>query len=118
MYAANYNGIFGPVCDSTGVPWHLWGKEEADVVCRFFNIFFRLATRPCAALWLGGGHRWDRGAFLHIGLYSLSLNALGAQLGLDVTAKIRFGRFGIFFQTNLLWLKDVTSLTQAPTDLA
>ena len=53
MYAANYNGIFGPVCDSTSVPWHVWGKEEAEVVCRFFNIFFRLGpVPPCG--WVAG----------------------------------------------------------------
>ena len=94
MYAANYNGIFGPVCDSTGVPWHLWGKEEADVVCRFFNIFFRLGpVPPCG--WVAGIDGIV-GPFYN-GLYSILLSALGAQLGLDVTAKIRFGRFGIFF---------------------
>ena len=82
VYAANYNGIFGPVCDSTGVPWHLWGKEEAEVVCRFFSIFFRL--RP-----VGGGLRWDRGAFFHLSPYS-QCRASGAQLGLDVIAEIRF----------------------------
>ena len=40
VYAANNDGVFGPVCDSRdslvapGVPG-VWGKEEAEVVCRF-----------------------------------------------------------------------------------
>jgi len=39
VYAANNDGVFGPVCDSRdslvapGVPG-VWGKEEAEVVCR------------------------------------------------------------------------------------
>ena len=91
VYAANYNGIFGPVCDSTGVPWHLWGKEEAEVVCRFFNIFFRLATRPCG--WVAGIDGIVGHFYILVLLLNVSLRASGAQLGLDDVAEIRFGRF-------------------------
>ena len=92
MYAANYNGIFGPVCDSTSVPWHIWGKEEAEVVCRFFNIFF-INTSPCAALWVAGIDGIVGPFYILVLLLKVSLRASGAQLGLDDVAEIRFGRF-------------------------
>ena len=92
MYAANYNGIFGPVCDSTSVPWHVWGKEEAEVVCRFFNIFFRLGpVPPCG--WVAGIDGIVGPFYILVLLLNFSLRASGAQLGLDDVAEIRFGRF-------------------------
>ena len=69
-----------PECPGT------FGGKRRLRLCAGFSAF-SLDYGLCCPV--GGGLRWDRGAFFHLSPYS-QCRASGAQLGLDVIAEIRF----------------------------